>query len=249
MKKLIGTIAVFVIASAAAYGSCKDVTAFGEPKGADRVMCKANTFVVSYSYGLKQPTWTGEYLTKEGVTKRDSRGKFRFQEDKEVPPYARATLDDYRGSGFDRFHLVPFASVDDSRDPRPARASFLLSNVAPGEAKLNREGWAELEGYVRYAAKKHGSVIVFTGPIFTQDRGTIGRGKVKVPSHFYKVVYAPKAKRMWAYVMPNEKVSRQRVHQYATTVDDVEQATGLDFFSGLPRALQIRLEKRKDFLR
>lgn len=63
---------------------------------------------------------------------------------------------------------------------------------------------------------------------------TIGESRVAVPERFYKVVLAPFADpvRAVAFVYPNGS-SKGAIKKYAVSVDEVEQLTGIDFFSGL----------------
>jgi len=46
---------------------------------------------------------------------------------------------------------------------------------------------------------------------------------------------------MIGFILPNEGSDRP-LEDFAVTVDVVEKATGLDFFSALPKAVQERLE-------
>ena len=73
------------------------------------------------------------------------------------------------------------------------------------------------------------------------NKGKIGRTGVTVPGFFYKVVYAPGARQMIAFVLPNTQEKRQ-LRDYAVTVDSVERLTNIDFFPQLSDTLENRLE-------
>ena len=77
--------------------------------------------------------------------------------------------------------------------------------------------------------------------IFKDNKGKIGRTGVTVPGFFYKVVYAPGARQMIAFVLPNTQEKRQ-LRDYAVTVDSVERLTNIDFFPQLSDTLENRLE-------
>ena len=82
-----------------------------------------------------------------------------------------------------------------------------------------------------------------TGPVFPEDEehATIGRSKVTVPHFFYKVVYdATPPGRVIGLIVPNK--AAKNIYRFAVSVDDVEEATGLDFFSALPDEVESRLE-------
>ena len=71
---------------------------------------------------------------------------------------------------------------------------------------------------------------------------TIGPNKVTVPSHYYKVIYdLTPPQKMIAFILPNEG-SDKTLREFAVSVDAVEKATGLDFFSKLPKEKQKQLE-------
>ena len=56
---------------------------------------------------------------------------------------------------------------------------------------------------------------------------------MSVPRRFFKIVYdETPPRKMIAFVLPNEG-STQPLSSFATTVDEVERLTGLDFFAGL----------------
>jgi endonuclease G len=67
---------------------------------------------------------------------------------------------------------------------------------------------------------------------------------VAVPTHFYKVILAVEGdcKIMYAAILPNAERVEDELNRFATTVDEVERRTGLDFFSGLPDSEEGPLE-------
>ena len=149
--------------------------------------------------------------------------------------------EDYAGSGFDRGHLVPAGDL--KWDPEAMRLSFLLTNVCPMHKALNEGGWAKLEEKVREWTARDSSLLVFTGPVVSENDTTLASGRVTVPSAYYKVIMAPcvRPMRAIAFIYPNGH-SGGRLRQYAVSVDEVERQTGLDFFPTLPDEEQQRLE-------
>ncbi len=65
---------------------------------------------------------------------------------------------------------------------------------------------------------------------------TIGANKVTVPTAFYKVVYVPSTKKGIGFLLPHRGglLRSDDLTHYAVSIDAVEVATGLDFFSALP---------------
>jgi endonuclease G len=143
-----------------------------------------------------------------------------------------------------------------------------LSNMAPQVGKTFNQGiWKLLEDTVRKWTKKRGESWVITGPVFydpleetevTADgiipHSTIGPNHVAVPTHCYKIVLAKNEKGDWesiAFVLDNKTYGRPyQLSHYVTTIDWIEERTGLDFFpelTGDPAnlALMNRLEATK----
>lgn len=197
-------------------------------------------FSLLYEEDHEQPVWVAYHLTQEELYGTASR-KDNFRADPSIPTES-ATLADYKGSGYDRGHLIPAA--DQGWSEEAMSDSFYMSNMSPQEAQFNRGIWSTLEATVRNFADTEGEVYVVTGPILTDGPyKTIGKNKVSVPKHYYKVIldYAEPDFKAIGFVLPNEG-SDKRIESFATTVREVEQLTNLDFFHLLPDELEEELE-------
>lgn len=153
----------------------------------------------------------------------------RFFPDPRLKAADRASLNDYRGSGYDRGHNAPAA---DQASQRGMAQCFSLADMSPQSPKNNRGAWSKVEGDVRkYVLRAKGDVFVYTGPLFLDQRvTTIGRGRVWVPSHLFKLVYDEASHRSWAYILPNTDDARvSSPVSYETFV----QRTGYQFLRGL----------------
>lgn len=150
---------------------------------------------------------------------------------------------DYAGSGYDRGHMAPAA--DFKWSGKAMRETFKMTNVCPQAQSLNSGGWSRLEEKVREWAMRDSAIVVASGPVVRSDHDTAGAGKVAVPQAFFKVVLAPYATppRAIAFIYPNGPAGL-RLKDYAVTVDSVEAATGLDFFSALPDRLESTIERQ-----
>ena len=69
-----------------------------------------NDFNVMYSGVSKTPLWVAEALTPARLSQRIPR-EDNFHEEPRVKAEHRATLQDYRGSGYDRGHMAPNADM------------------------------------------------------------------------------------------------------------------------------------------
>ncbi|MBI9096275.1 MAG: DNA/RNA non-specific endonuclease [Sphaerochaeta sp.] len=197
-------------------------------------------FSLVYDEEHEQPMWVAYHLSREelyGTSKR----KDNFRSDSSILTES-ASLSDYRSSGYDRGHLIPAADLSWSEEAMSD--SFYLSNMSPQEPQFNRGIWSTLEATVRNFADTEGEVYVVTGPILTDGPyKTIGKNEVTVPKHYYKVIldYAEPDFKAIGFVLPNEG-SDGRLESFATTVNEVEQLTNLDFFPLLPDKLEENLE-------
>lgn len=218
---------------------CHDFLKYGNPAHANLYLCRLG-YVVGYNFETKQPRWVAYKLTSKSVNNKIKRHD-DFQPDPAVPAKYRAQLSDYRKSGYDRGHLAPYAAMDFSKES--AEQSFYLSNMSPQKAGLNRQGWAELEKDVRFWAGYKKEIYVYTGPIFKNSKShkSIGKNKISVPEYFFKIIYAPTTNEAIAFVMPNARVNKKDVAKYRVSIANIEQRTGLQFLTDLPKEQREKL--------
>ncbi|MGY5352686.1 DNA/RNA non-specific endonuclease [Wenyingzhuangia sp. IMCC45533] len=195
-------------------------------------------YSIDYNEEHEQPNWVYYLLTSEFVNGSAKR-KDRFKADNEITTKS-ATLSDYKKSGYDRGHLCPAADM--KINDLAMRETFLLSNMSPQLPSLNRGEWKRLEAKIRDWAVEEDSIIVVTGPIFKNNLGKIGKSKVTIPGAYYKVIYdITKPQKMTAFILPHIK-ELESFANYQTSVNEVEQQTGIDFFSMLDDATEEVLE-------
>jgi endonuclease G len=222
-------------------------------------------FTLSYSEEDEQSEWVAYELTRE-----ESYGKIQrkelFTEDPNIPTESAKPYQ-YRDSRFTKGHLAP--AGDMKFDSKAMEECFYMSNVSPQEREFNAGVWNDLEQQVRQWARKFGKVYVITGPFlpkkvkkesklsYVEYDGDTIKSDITIPKFFFKVIfdYTYKGKeKMIAFIMPNEKIDNpdkknggyDYLFDYATTVDDVEAQTGLDFFTNLPKDERKRYESTLD---
>ena len=197
-------------------------------------------FTLSYSEPHEQAEWGGAYL----VTAERLRGGVKRTDNFRIDPAVTtgsAVLGDYRGSGYDRGHLAPAASMAWSKEAMSE--SFFLSNMSPQKPGFNRGIWKKLEEAVRDMARQHGTVVVVTGPVLEDGLAEIGPSGLDIPRAYYKVVLdvtEPTIEGI-AFVLRNE-TSKKPLGRFAVTIDYVEEVTGINFFEALEDGLEERVE-------
>lgn len=231
-------LALLCLISAAVWGEIQ------KPSGFPTM--EKSGFVVQYDSRSKIPLWTWEILDKESIKKNVSRDGFSFAPDPDLFPSQQSTLKDYKGSGFDRGHMVPAA--DASRDYLSMRDSFLLSNICPQNSWLNRGFWARLEHHIRELLRKNEweKVKVATGPLFLSHESNgkryvkyevIGKSEVAVPTHFFKLISAEGTGRIrtWCYIVPNSTIPKDSDFQdFEVPLDRLQKVSGLIFDKNAP---------------
>jgi endonuclease G, mitochondrial len=210
-------------------------------------LCRTG-YAVNYNCETKQPNYVVYSLNQAKVSQPHGKRHAAFQADQTVDENCQAHRSDYKHSGYDRGHAAPYAAMAFSY--LSAKQSFLLTNMSPQKGALNRQGWAQLETNVRKWAKNkdYGRLFVYTGPIFDEKntKKTVGDDHVRVPDAYFKIIFAPDSKKpnkLLAFKMPNKKVTRKDINvrgqdengnfknPYLTTVDNIEELTGYDFFT------------------
>ena len=207
----------------------------------DGEIIKHTYYTLSYSEEHEQAEWVYYELNPAMVGGTATRSD-KFREDPSVTT-GSAALADYKSSGYDRGHLCPAASMSISQTAMDE--SFYLSNMSPQVPSFNRGGWKKLEEQVREWAKSEKQLFVISGPVLKAGLPTIGANEVSIPEQYYKVIYAPLANRMIAFLMPNATISRP-IPSYAVPVDSIEALTGIDFFSALSDSLENRMESTSE---
>lgn len=187
-----------------------------------------NRAYASYHSGIvRTPLWVAEELTAVSIKMGQAVPRIDdFHPDASLPADERAELKDYARSGYDRGHMAPDADMPTAEAGREA---FALSNMIPQAPKLNRKSWADLEKSVRLQTRG-GRVYVVTGPLFRGAtlRATRSDGRVKVPTHVWKAVYAEN-RGATVFIATNSDAPQWT----NMSVDQFGQVNGVDPFPGL----------------
>lgn len=230
----------------------------------DNYLMMKPTYALSYNRDKGTPNWVSWHLTSEwyGTLARVD----TFRADPAVPSdWYRVQATDYFSTGFDRGHMCPNADRDNQNRVPINQETYLMSNMVPQAPDNNQGPWANLENYLRTLTDAGNEIYIISGPAGVGGTGSNGGattsvadGHVTVPAYTWKVALVlPKADgddvsrvsaatRTIAVIMPNTQGIRTNDpndwQQYLTTVDAVEQLTGYDFFSNVPKIVQNSIE-------
>jgi endonuclease G len=238
----------------------------GNPSGAtadelqpDNYLISKHQFALAYNNSLGTAAWVSWHLNADWLGNAERCDC--FLPDPDLPPgFFTAYTWDYSGSGFDRGHLCP--SADRDLNDADNAATFLLTNIMPQAPQLNQGIWAELEDYARALVADGNELYILAGGYGSGGTGSLGgttttlaNGSITVPARYWKVMLvlpnddAPDIPRITsdtrviAVDIPNtQAASALPWGQYRTSVDAIEAATGLNFFTRIPTTVQNDLE-------
>ncbi|MCC0175793.1 DNA/RNA non-specific endonuclease [Waterburya agarophytonicola K14] len=205
-------------------------------------------YALSYNCSAGISNWASWQLNRSwlGVIKRSD----DFRPDPDLPEKCYASKpNDYRGSGYDRGHLVP--SGDRSRRQEDNSATFFMSNIIPQAPSNNREVWREFEEYCRDLVFEGKELYIVAGG--SELAEAIAKNRVVVQKYNWKVVLildrlrdevtTDNAQTIAVWIPNSKEVANTDWRDYIVPVNTVEKKTGYDFFDRLPKALQQQIER------
>lgn len=214
-------------------------------------------WITWYDDDLRVPLWVAYKLTRADLRSNLERQDC-FRKDPRLNNAQTSECDDYNEPTFDQGHMVP--SADMTRGRFAMTNTFIFSNMCPQHDRFNRGVWARLEDDVRRWAVLLGHVYVITGAVF--DRNGDGNrdpdrnvarisptNRVAVPTHFYKIILHVQPKvQIYSITILLPHVDRSvgptapYLSRHITSIDHVEQLTGINFFPQLPNNVENAIE-------
>lgn len=220
--------------------SCPDLFANGIPPAVlsetqriGTVMLCNRHYAVLMSEQKRAPLWSAEDLTEENLEIADrTERRGSFMPDTRLPRSMQVQTFEYNRSSYDRGHMTPSG---DEPGFDAQKESFLLSNIVPQTAELNRGPWVGVESAVRGWARQEGEIFVVTGPGYDPDSfASIGAHHIPVPAIIWKAIYDPAGNGAGAYVCLNTHKPSCRITSIAT----LTQLVNIDPFPSLPAELK-----------
>jgi len=201
-------------------------------------------YTLSYSEKHEQAEWVAYNLNAAHIASSNFKRPY-FEKDPKVKTQS-AHYKNYSNSGYDKGHLCPAGDRKFSKFAHDE--TFLTSNISPQEHQFNAGIWNRLEQKTRYWATKYKSLYVITGGILEDSSKSIGSEKVTVPTNFYKIIldfHEPEIKAI-AFLIPHED-SEKALYKFVTSIDNIEEITGIDFFPEIEDTLENKLEAASNY--
>ena len=244
----------------------EDPLLLGNPSNASADIANENNYLMvrpqyslSYDRSEATPNWVAWRLDSVWVGSSPVPRQDDFRPDTTLPAgWYQVTDQDYSGSGYTRGHMCP--SGDRTNTIPNNSATFLMTNMVPQTAANNTGPWEDLESYCRFLAGQGNELYIIAGP--NGNIGTIGatQNRIVVPNVTWKVVLVlpngsddlnriTRSTRAFGVIMSNQSINQNAPwRNFRVTVNAVENLTGYDFFSNVPRAKQEIMERQRDRL-
>ena len=237
--------------------------ATADPNNHQHYLIQRSVEAIDYSDVYGCPNWASwDYTTADGccVSRTDA-----YASDTSLPSGFRTigngTFGTVNGTSYDRGHLCPSADrLDTTADNRTV---FLMSNMMVQDSKNNQGLWNAFEGYSRTLAANQ-EVLIICGP-YNFSSTYAGASHVYIASNLFKIVVCvpldplsssnalsritnanPRSIRVIAIETPNNDSGVGSWTTFVTSVKQVQQDTGYNFFSALPNNLAWVLRSKVD---
>ena len=193
-------------------------------KSQDTIRIKHTNYTTVFSKSKHYPVLVEWWITRSKIgCPTPLKRKNNFQPDPLLPNETNL-LEDYKGSGADRGHMMP-ASENLCQTQSIQDECFYFSNISPQYHILNAGDWKSVETMEKEYAKKEDSVHVWGGNIGVAKK----IGKVSVPTQCWKVIYFVKTKEWMAFLFENNTSKPDGIHNNLVDKKEIEKLTGFKF--------------------
>lgn len=196
-------------------------------------------YTLSYNKEHEQADWVA-YTLYPFPDSISVKRKNSFRPDPDVIG-GSATLADYKRSGYDRGHLAPSKAFSFTKEAM--KTTYFMSNMSPQVPRFNQGIWRKLEARIYALSKESDSLYVVTGPVLDNILGAIGENEVSIPRAYYKTIvkFVDGEIQGLGFLLDNDNKGGS-FWDFSTSIDSIEQVTGIDFYYQFEKTLQDRIE-------
>lgn len=224
------------------------------------------TYAIEWDKDQKTQRWAAYTMNNRNNTKGWARNNWAgaewkgrmwysdpFQEDSIIPSQYRTTLDNYKGSGYDRGHIVN--SNDRLISQNANGQTYYLSNIQPQMNKFNAQIWLNFENVVHNwgtSLRSDETLYIVKGGT-TQKTAKVPQPflvdtkvNLKVPKYFFMAILKYNSTQQTyqaiALWVEHKASNDTNVRSYAISVDELEEKTGINFFINLSDDVEDKVE-------
>lgn len=258
----VGALLLLTISPAHALIGLQYQMQLGNPSGAiantndhSHFLIQRTVEAIDYNDALGEPNWASWDLAIGDVG--DSGRSSSFFTDTNLPSnFYHVTSSDYKNSGYDRGHMCP--SADRTGNTTDNDLVFFMSNIIPQSPVNNQTVWANFEAYCRSLAQDGNEILIICGPSGFSGARIQPSGKVAIPDYTWKIAVVvtngagmatnrvTENTRVIAIKIPNNDDVSSNWQNYLTSPQEIQNDTGLTFFTGLSPAIAAILRNKID---
>ena len=212
---------------------------------------KVTSFSMEYDKSKKHSRWIAFRFDNQTKQQNVSRSDEPFDADPSIPiQYQRTSSDFGNRLGYYRGHIC--ASADRLYSREVNEQTFYYTNMSPQSWNFNGGIWLSLEGKVqswgRSCTASDTLYVVKGGTIDKEDqiRGYISNDLSKpIPKYYYMALLFKKGdsfKAIAFWMEHSDTPKSTKLVDYALSIDELEEKTGIDFFPSLNDNLENALE-------
>lgn len=208
---------------------------------------------IGYDARWHHPRWVAFRFDEQTRPTRVKRSG-QFKEDPLLAPRERLTGGAYKGTGYDRGHLV--ASSDRLYSLEANKQTFYMTNMTPQVGAFNQKYWIALERLVQDLGRNASfadTLYVVKGGAINKESDfarvlTVEGKKLPVPRHNFMALLKIKNGKYSAvgFWLENKDYGHagraEEMAKHAMSIEQLEQLTDIDFFHNLPDDVERRVE-------
>lgn len=219
-------------------------------------------YVVGFSPDRLQPAWSA-YRVAHADDDVDFDRPLMYYDDLRLDEeyrIGRKTFGKIGGVQLNVGHMTPNEVINRQFGRLAQLETFLMSNMCPQYASLNGGVWLELETAIREIKDEPGKdhVWAIVGPVFGDEPVSILRGQAKhlpIPDAFFCVIVdphtypfdTPSKVDIDCFIIPQNSSRDSNPADYPATLEEVEEATKLKFFTSWGRDLPLELVTEEEW--
>ena len=209
---------------------------YGCPKGSssENHLILRPIYALSYNTRNKVADWAAYRVTSGSIGIASSLSRAVMIDDFVEETLSAGDFINAEEAGFIRAQLVPL--VNFAGTPYWNEVNY-MSNAVARSQNLSLGAWYGLEWSIRNLVNREREVYVLTGPIF-RDSPVVAsletQTQHRVPDAFFKIVVSAD-NRATAFIFDQDLPVHVHHCDTRAAIDEIETATGLDFFPENPR--------------
>ncbi|MBQ2436341.1 MAG: DNA/RNA non-specific endonuclease [Bacteroidaceae bacterium] len=226
------------------------------------------TFSIEYDTQKRHAKWVAFTFDNQTAQTHWNRNNWEwtewegdpFQPDPLLPHDVRIGDEEHRRDRYDRGHLCASADRLYSKDSN--EQTFYYSNISPQLNGFNAGIWLDLENKVQ----QWGSNSNMRDTLYVVKGGTIRDGEyydsrgqhgsivkdirtmngIVVPAHFFMALVCRKSDSFYgiAFYFDHKERHTGSLSDYAITIDELEELTGIDYYCNFPDKVEEAIESK-----